>query len=105
MDVYFGCEFRLTVRGARWTTHRTPSREIVDIPRTSVCSKLNTFVKCSMGMSSSENRAPLGGLGRGGIQILNEEDLVAVLPIDKLVNEVLRQQHAVPARTQSLFLA
>jgi len=47
----------------------------------------------------------LGRLRLSGLEILNEEDLVAVLPIDELVNELLREQNAKPTWAYSLFLA
>ena len=47
----------------------------------------------------------LGRLRLSGLEILNEEDLVAVLPIDELVNELLREEDPKPTRTHSLFFA
>lgn len=37
----------------------------------------------------SKNQAASRGLGFGGIQIFNKKDFIAVLPVDKLVNESL----------------
>jgi hypothetical protein len=61
--------------------------------------------EAAIGSREIARAAASGGLRLGGIQIFDQENLVAVLRIDELVDQFLRQHDAEPTRTQSLLLA